>query len=43
MSQRAQGVLEASQIGKLLETVSRKGYEIIGPTVRDRASDYERE
>lgn len=42
MSQRAQGVLEASQIGTLLEAVRRKGYEIIGPTVRDGAIVYDK-
>lgn len=42
VSQQAHGVLEASQIGKLLEAVRRKGYEIIGPTVRDGAIVYDR-
>ena len=42
MSQQAHGVLDASQLGKLLEAVSRKGYEIIGPTVRDGAIVYDK-
>ena len=42
MSQQARGVLEASQIGTLLEAVRRKGYEIIGPTVRDGAIVYDK-
>ncbi len=42
MSQQACGVLEASQIGTLLEAVRRKGYEIIGPTVRDGAIVYDK-
>ncbi len=42
MSQQAHGVLEASQIGKLLEAVRRKGYEVIGPTVRDGAIVYDK-
>ena len=42
VSQQADGVLEARQIGKLLEAVRRKGYEVIGPTVRDGAIVYDR-
>ena len=42
VSQQACGVLEASQIGTLLEAVRRKGYEIIGPTVRDGAIVYDK-
>jgi sulfhydrogenase subunit beta (sulfur reductase) len=42
VSPQAHGVLDASQLGKLLEAVSRKGYEIIGPTVRDGAIVYDR-
>jgi hypothetical protein len=37
VSEQAHGVLEASQMGELLEALKRKGYEVIGPTVRDGA------
>jgi len=42
VSPQADGILEASQLGKLLEAVRRKGYEVIGPTVRDGAIVYDK-
>ncbi|MGD0470433.1 MAG: 4Fe-4S dicluster domain-containing protein [Terriglobales bacterium] len=40
--EQAHGVLEASQMGELLEALKRKGYEVIGPTVRDGAIVYDK-
>jgi len=42
VSEQAHGVLEASQMGELLEALKRKGYEVIGPTVRDGAIVYDK-
>jgi len=42
VSPQAHGVLQASQLGKLLEAVRRKGYEVIGPAVRDGAIVYDK-
>lgn len=42
MIQGAQKIVEADQLGKLIEAVARKGYEVIGPTVRDGAIVYDR-
>ena len=41
MSQRAMRVLEASQLQRLMEALVCKGYEVIGPTVRDGAIVYD--
>ena len=37
MAHRPEHVLGADQLGKLIEALARKGYEVIGPTVRDGA------
>lgn len=35
-------VLHADQIGRMIETLLRRGYEVVGPTVRDGAIVYDR-
>ena len=42
VAQEQQAILQANQLGKLIQVVSRKGYEILGPTVRDGAIVYDR-
>jgi sulfhydrogenase subunit beta (sulfur reductase) len=42
LSQREHVVLEASQLGKLIAALLRRGYEVVGPTVRDGAIVYDR-
>jgi len=42
MPERAQVVLQASQLGKLMQALTRRGFEVIGPTVRDGAIVYDR-
>jgi len=34
-------VLEASQIGRLIQALNRQGYDVIGSTVRDEAIVYD--
>jgi len=40
-AQRWQHILAADQLGKLIEVLVRKGYEVIGPTLRDGAIVYD--
>jgi sulfhydrogenase subunit beta (sulfur reductase) len=42
VAEREQRVLEATELGKLIQALLRKGYEVIGPTVRDGAIVYDR-
>jgi hypothetical protein len=42
VAQEQHAILQANQLQKLIEAVSRKGYEILGPTVRDGAIVYDR-
>jgi sulfhydrogenase subunit beta (sulfur reductase) len=42
MAERTQAVLDTSHPGKLLAALVRRGYELIGPTVRDGAIVYDR-
>lgn len=42
VAQEQHAILQANQLGKLIEAISRKGYEILGPTVRDGAIVYDR-
>ena len=42
VAQRSEHVLGADQLGKLIEALVRKGYEVIGPTVRDGAIVYDK-
>jgi sulfhydrogenase subunit beta (sulfur reductase) len=37
MVERTQSVLAANQLGRLIEALTRRGYQVFGPTVRDRA------
>ena len=41
MAQRSEHILGADQLGKLIEALVRKGYEVIGPTLRDGAIVYD--
>ena len=41
VAHRSEHVLGADQLGKLIEALARKGYEVIGPTVRDGAIVYD--
>ena len=41
VAQEQHTILQANQLGKLIEAISRKGYEILGPTVRDGAIVYD--
>ncbi len=40
MAQRSEHILGADQLDKLIEVLVRKGFEVIGPTLRDRAIVY---
>jgi sulfhydrogenase subunit beta (sulfur reductase) len=40
VAQRSELILGADQLGKLIETLVRKGYEVIGPRLRDGAIVY---
>ena len=40
MAHRPQHILGAAQLGKLIELVARKGYQVVGPTLRDGAIVY---
>ncbi len=42
MAQRSEHILGADQLGKLIGALVRKGYEVIGPTLRDRAIVYDK-
>ena len=41
MAERTQAALEAGQLTKLIETLTRRGYQVVGPTVRDGAIVYD--
>ena len=41
VAQRSEHVLGADQLGKLIEVLVRRGYEVIGPTLRDGAIVYD--
>jgi len=41
VDQGSQHFLEAKQLGDLIEAVARKGYQVVGPTVRDGAIVYD--
>ena len=41
VSQELPAVLAASQLGKLIEALARRGYAVVGPTVRDGAIVYD--
>ena len=41
MAEGSHVVLEASEVGRLIETLARLGYEVNGPTVRDGAIVYD--
>ncbi len=42
VAQEQHAILQANQLGKLIEVISRKGYQIFGPTVRVGAIVYDR-
>jgi sulfhydrogenase subunit beta (sulfur reductase) len=42
LAQEQQAILQANQLGKLIQVIFRKGYEILGPTVRGGAIVYDR-
>jgi len=42
VTERRHSVIEAPEIGRLIEALSRRGYEVFGPTVRDGAIVYDR-
>ena len=42
VAQEQHAILQAKQLQKLIEAVSSKGYEILGPIVRDGAIVYDR-
>jgi hypothetical protein len=42
VAERTRAVLEAAQLSKLIETLAHRGYEVVGPTVRDGAIVYDR-
>ncbi|MGB2605812.1 MAG: 4Fe-4S dicluster domain-containing protein [Candidatus Sulfotelmatobacter sp.] len=42
MAQRSEHILGADQLGKLIEALLRKGYEVIGPRLRDGAIVYDK-
>ena len=42
MAQRSEQILGADQLGNLIAALVRKGYEVIGPTMRDGAIVYDR-
>jgi len=39
--QQVQAILAASELAKLIDALVRKGYEVVGPTVRDGAIVYD--
>jgi formate hydrogenlyase subunit 6/NADH:ubiquinone oxidoreductase subunit I len=41
VAQRSEQILGAEQLGTLIEALARKGYEVVGPTVRDGAIVYD--
>ena len=41
VAQRPEHILAADQLGKLIEALVRKGYEFIGPRLRDGAIVYD--
>ena len=41
VAQRSEHILGADQLGKLIEALVRRGYEVIGPTLRDGAIVYD--
>jgi len=41
MAERTQAILEASQFPHLIEALARRGYQVIGPTLRDGAIVYD--
>ena len=41
MAQRSEHILGADQLDKLIEVLVRKGFEVIGPTLRDGAIVYD--
>ncbi|HXY16449.1 MAG TPA: 4Fe-4S dicluster domain-containing protein [Terriglobales bacterium] len=41
MAQRSEHILGGDQLGKLIELLARKGYEVIGPRLRDGAIVYD--
>ena len=42
MAEKTQALVEAGQIERLIEVLHRRGYEVVGPTVRDAAIIYDR-
>ena len=42
MAEKTQALVEAGQIERLIEVLHRRGYEVVGPTVRDEAIVYDR-
>ena len=42
MAQRSEHILVSEQLGKLIDALVRKGYEVIGPTLRDGAIVYDK-
>ncbi|MGD0777689.1 MAG: 4Fe-4S dicluster domain-containing protein [Candidatus Solibacter sp.] len=42
MAEKRQALVEAGQIERLIEVLHRRGYEVVGPTVRDAAIVYDR-
>jgi len=41
VAHRSQHVLQADQLGKLIEAVAHKGYQVVGPTLRGEAIVYD--
>jgi len=41
VAQRSEQILGADRLGTLIEALARKGYEVVGPTVRDGAIVYD--
>ena len=42
VAQRSEHILGAGQLGKLIEVLERRGFEVIGPTLRDGAIVYDK-
>ena len=42
MAEKTQAIVEAGQIERLIEVLHSRGYEVVGPTVRDAAIVYDR-
>ena len=42
MAEKTQALVDAGQIERLIEVLHRRGYEVVGPTVRDAAIVYDR-